>query len=261
MTGIIVKIEPWLLPLSSLRRRPRCGSRPAARRAPAPAPCRCGVGDVGPCTPSTTSARTVISSSCCAATGSAPRARSAAWRPAPAGPRRRCRCGRLIASSALELQRARPARRGHHVDQLGALAVLRRRSRPTACVCSVLRSELGVDAERARLVLVDLEPHGLGELVPVDVDVAHVGFGLNTCGPCRRRRGPAADRRPARGTSPDSRPAGRSAAAARGRAPPRSRWRTAGPARRRRARARSRSLVMTMTWPKFALESSGTVGR
>ena len=42
----------------------------------------------------------------------------------------------------------------------------------------MLPSSCEVDAERARLVLVDLEPHRLGELVPVEVDVARVGVGL-----------------------------------------------------------------------------------
>ena len=49
---------------------------------------------------------------------------------------------------------------------------------PDSRVCSVLPSICEVDAERAGLVLVDLEPHGLGELVPVEVDVAGGGIGL-----------------------------------------------------------------------------------
>ena len=49
---------------------------------------------------------------------------------------------------------------------------------PDRMVCSALLEELRVDAERARLGLVDVEPHRLGELVPVEVDVARVGIGL-----------------------------------------------------------------------------------
>ena len=49
---------------------------------------------------------------------------------------------------------------------------------PDRMVCSALPRSCGVDAERARLVLVDLEPHRLGQLVPVEVDVARVGIGL-----------------------------------------------------------------------------------
>jgi len=38
--------------------------------------------------------------------------------------------------------------------------------------------QLGIDAQRPRLGLVDVEPHRLRQLVPVEVDVARVGIGF-----------------------------------------------------------------------------------
>src|SRR3981189_936466 len=93
----------------------------------------------GPCTPSTTPARTVISSSLLRRHrigSSSSKCRGASW-----------------ARDTTPPSPVPPAQQG-----LQGVAEGRR-----------------IDAERARLVLVDFEPHCLGELIPVEVDVARGG--------------------------------------------------------------------------------------
>ena len=80
-------------------------------------------------------------------------------------------------------------------------------------------------AQRARLVLVDLQAQHLDRLVPVVVDAAQVRVGahdrLHLVGAARA---PWPGRARRRGTAPGTAPAARWAAAWRGRAPPGTRW-------------------------------------
>ena len=215
----------------------------------------------GPCTPSITPARTVISSSLLRRhrIGSSSSKRSvASWASETTPP---LPVRRLIASRPSTLSRSAGTARA-------TTSIVSVRSRycvtvtPDSSVCSVLPRSCEVDAERARLVLVDLEPHRLGELVPVEVDVARGGIGLEHLADLlgdgadllrivaqHAEHHRVADRRAvlqalhagAHRLEAVARTAGSRSATTRSRA--------------------ARSLVMTMTWPKFALESSGTVGR
>ena len=268
ITGIILKIEPWLLALSStvaadldaVARRQLGAQR---RRAP----CRSASATSGPCTPSVTSARTVISRHPVAAPQDrAPRARSASVRelrraaPTPPSPVRE-----VDRVQALDAQRAPAPRRARR----------RRSARSPSRYCVTVTPDSDglqrvapacceVDAERARLVLVDLEPHRSWRLVPVEVDVARAGSALaDLAAPARRSP------RTCCGSSPEHaelhRVADRRAvlaAAARGRAPPRKS--SSNSLRRARRQTRSRasmSLVMTMNWPKLAFGSCWSSGR